>query len=190
MLLSLCVAMSCPRFVCLLFFFQAEDGIRDYKVTGVQTCALPIFADAVHVVPLARELAHDELAQVALVVGDQDADLATHAGSTTRKRLPLPGREVTSIRPPWSVTIPWAMASPRPVPCPGGLVVKNGSKIRGRTSSGTPGPSSSNSTSTSPRCRRERTVSRPRPSIASSAFEARAMKTWRIWPSLIATAGS
>src|ERR1022692_4984108 len=28
--------------VCLFFFFQAEDGIRDYKVTGVQTCALPI----------------------------------------------------------------------------------------------------------------------------------------------------
>src|SRR2546426_8436076 len=27
----------------LFFFFQAEDGIRDYKVTGVQTCALPIF---------------------------------------------------------------------------------------------------------------------------------------------------
>src|SRR5205807_5849206 len=25
-----------------LFLFQAEDGIRDYKVTGVQTCALPI----------------------------------------------------------------------------------------------------------------------------------------------------
>src|SRR2546426_1145330 len=25
-----------------LFFFQAEDGIRDYKVTGVQTCDLPI----------------------------------------------------------------------------------------------------------------------------------------------------
>ena len=24
-------------------FFQAEDGIRDYKVTGVQTCALPIY---------------------------------------------------------------------------------------------------------------------------------------------------
>src|SRR5205807_6070323 len=27
---------------CVYFFFQAEDGIRDYKVTGVQTCALPI----------------------------------------------------------------------------------------------------------------------------------------------------
>src|SRR5256885_7526542 len=29
-----------------LFFFQAEDGIRDYKVTGVQTCALPISLEA------------------------------------------------------------------------------------------------------------------------------------------------
>src|SRR5439155_18017812 len=28
----------------LCFFFQAEDGIRDGHVTGVQTCALPIFA--------------------------------------------------------------------------------------------------------------------------------------------------
>ena len=26
----------------LVFFFQAEDGIRDTSVTGVQTCALPI----------------------------------------------------------------------------------------------------------------------------------------------------
>src|SRR5205807_5451418 len=33
---------------CMLFFFffQAEDGIRDYKVTGVQTCALPISSAA------------------------------------------------------------------------------------------------------------------------------------------------
>src|SRR2546422_7484118 len=30
---------------CFFFFFQAEDGIRDVAVTGVQTCALPIFAD-------------------------------------------------------------------------------------------------------------------------------------------------
>src|SRR5207302_3425982 len=27
---------------CFFFFFQAEDGIRDFHVTGVQTCALPI----------------------------------------------------------------------------------------------------------------------------------------------------
>ena len=27
----------------VFFFFQAEDGIRDWSVTGVQTCALPIY---------------------------------------------------------------------------------------------------------------------------------------------------
>src|SRR2546421_6244498 len=30
--------------VFLFFFFQAEDGIRDLIVTGVQTCALPIYS--------------------------------------------------------------------------------------------------------------------------------------------------
>ena len=30
------------RFFWFFFFFQAEDGIRDWSVTGVQTCALPI----------------------------------------------------------------------------------------------------------------------------------------------------
>src|SRR4029453_195401 len=30
------------RRICFFFFFQAEDGIRDHCVTGVQTCALPI----------------------------------------------------------------------------------------------------------------------------------------------------
>src|SRR5438309_9240020 len=31
------------RFYTIFFFFQAEDGIRDGTVTGVQTCALPIY---------------------------------------------------------------------------------------------------------------------------------------------------
>src|SRR2546430_3100184 len=34
--------MSSDRNRCIFFFFQAEDGIRDLTVTGVQTCALPI----------------------------------------------------------------------------------------------------------------------------------------------------
>src|SRR5256885_954251 len=34
--------------IIFFFFFQAEDGIRDYKVTGVQTCALPISAELTH----------------------------------------------------------------------------------------------------------------------------------------------
>src|SRR2546430_11495616 len=32
----------CHRQYMVFFFFQAEDGIRDLTVTGVQTCALPI----------------------------------------------------------------------------------------------------------------------------------------------------
>src|SRR5258706_9441888 len=31
-------------FLFFFFFFQAEDGIRDWSVTGVQTCALPILS--------------------------------------------------------------------------------------------------------------------------------------------------
>src|SRR5256886_5746713 len=45
--------------VWIVFFFQAEDGIRDLTVTGVQTCALPIsllaaFAGARHFNPAGR----------------------------------------------------------------------------------------------------------------------------------------
>src|SRR5437016_10214048 len=34
-------------FFLFFFFFQAEDGIRDWSVTGVQTCALPILSGSV-----------------------------------------------------------------------------------------------------------------------------------------------
>src|SRR2546426_11507596 len=40
------VLFSLYFFFFIFFFFQAEDGIRDYKVTGVQTCALPILTYA------------------------------------------------------------------------------------------------------------------------------------------------
>src|SRR5688572_32192554 len=44
-MLELCNLFFCYFCVCFcffFFFFQAEDGIRDLTVTGVQTCALPI----------------------------------------------------------------------------------------------------------------------------------------------------
>src|SRR2546427_11783378 len=41
MALSVCLF----KFPIFFFFFQAEDGIRDLTVTGVQTCALPICAE-------------------------------------------------------------------------------------------------------------------------------------------------
>src|SRR5690606_39901729 len=37
-----CPCTSAPPVATSNFFFQAEDGIRDFHVTGVQTCALPI----------------------------------------------------------------------------------------------------------------------------------------------------
>src|SRR2546430_13491205 len=43
---------SCSSFIC--FFFQAEDGIRDLTVTGVQTCALPICR--IHLLVVAERL--------------------------------------------------------------------------------------------------------------------------------------
>src|SRR5256885_5139965 len=73
----LIVATQC-RSLCIyddyFFFFQAEDGIRDYKVTGVQTCALPIFAAL-------DRLRHDyplSLHGVGLSLGGADALDARH----------------------------------------------------------------------------------------------------------------
>src|SRR5690606_40235429 len=39
------ISLLCIQYIYYLFFFffQAEDGIRDFHVTGVQTCALPIY---------------------------------------------------------------------------------------------------------------------------------------------------
>src|SRR5437868_8071022 len=56
----------------IFFFFQAEDGIRDRNVTGVQTCALPISAVAA---------ADDQIRQaVADWDGDGLADLIVGCG--------------------------------------------------------------------------------------------------------------
>src|SRR2546429_892639 len=47
--------------VCYFFFFQAEDGIRDVAVTGVQTCALPISTMPPPIVGLAREMLREPI---------------------------------------------------------------------------------------------------------------------------------
>src|SRR3712207_8102846 len=57
--------------ILLFFFFQAEDGIRDIGVTGVQTCALPILRTAMNAVkgedvPV-REFAKDLREQMRLL---------------------------------------------------------------------------------------------------------------------------
>src|SRR5256885_10823223 len=73
---------------CLGFFFQAEDGIRDYKVTGVQTCALPISAVAWTCAPRATRLV------------DQACARMLRAGGCAE---PRDGR---GARPPWRCAAP------------------------------------------------------------------------------------
>src|SRR5256885_15436222 len=74
------------------FFFQAEDGIRDYKVTGVQTCALPIFLrfGAIDAAGRRGSLEHDvrvwQTAGSTVTVGDLmlgRVDPATRGGALT-----------------------------------------------------------------------------------------------------------
>src|SRR2546430_10421078 len=54
----------------LFFFFQAEDGIRDLTVTGVQTCALPISRPR----PRARKAGVETIHAASLVRVHRDAD--------------------------------------------------------------------------------------------------------------------
>src|SRR2546430_17684045 len=46
------MSTTCGHGSLYFFFFQAEDGIRDLTVTGVQTCALPIWVGAWRTTPL------------------------------------------------------------------------------------------------------------------------------------------
>src|SRR5215475_8300155 len=100
------------------------------------------------------------------------------SGSRTWKRV-LPGSDSTR-RSPWCLftTMRQEMSSPRPVPSPTSLVVKNGSKIRSRISAGTPGPVSPISTSARSLSRAVRTVSVPVPPMANTALSIRFVHTW------------
>src|SRR5256885_7519592 len=75
----------------LIFFLQAKAAIRDYKVTGVQTCALPISVvkenafGRVKVHPHAREEgAHRGLDSFGIVGSCNAADATTATATTTR----------------------------------------------------------------------------------------------------------
>src|SRR5690606_40468521 len=50
------------------FFFQAEDGIRDFHVTGVQTCALPIYSVEVYM-QLLQETSSTERSLMSVLPG-------------------------------------------------------------------------------------------------------------------------
>src|SRR5256885_9943601 len=74
----------------VFFFFQAEDGIRDYKVTGVQTCALPISSDDA----LTRDLTarRGPATRQAAGAASQDDRGCGALGSRAPQRAARPGR--------------------------------------------------------------------------------------------------
>src|SRR5256885_6849704 len=82
----------------VFFFFQAEDGIRDYKVTGVQTCALPIYParQPPHRFHLLR--LHELLLEAALLgdVPDEGLVILDLAGALPRSEERRVGKECRS----------------------------------------------------------------------------------------------
>src|SRR6266478_4536545 len=75
------------RFIIFFFFFQAEDGIRDLTVTGVQTCALPIFGQPRETLP--RDVA-----------GSAPAPRADDDGRAWLTTLDSAAGPVTTVLPP------------------------------------------------------------------------------------------
>src|SRR5205085_7840924 len=85
----------CIYVVFFFFFFQAEDGIRDLTVTGVQTCALPIY--------LARHLATDTYPESHNVAPQMTSEIRTASGASARNTpaavaTPLPPRKRSEER--------------------------------------------------------------------------------------------
>src|SRR3712207_6873403 len=79
----------------IFFFFQAEDGIRDIGVTGVQTCALPIFERALDVLlpaPAERVVAALALAAAARVVEEDAVAVAPQELGVVARAHPVAAR--------------------------------------------------------------------------------------------------
>src|SRR5690606_24709213 len=107
------------------FFVQAEDGIRGFHVTGVQTCALPIFAADMqacahrsdgHAVCWGHPACRDSSPPCGLAsnttAGESASRWSCRAGSVAAIRLPPPGPPV----PPRLVPVTCAEARFRSLP--------------------------------------------------------------------------
>src|SRR5690606_41117241 len=60
---------------CFTFFFQPEDGIRDFHVTGVQTCALPIWLLAMEYDAIQASLGDNDDESAVVLSNEQEARL-------------------------------------------------------------------------------------------------------------------
>src|SRR5699024_12030828 len=77
------------RFSILYFLFQAEDGIRDRNVTGVQTCALPISIPSSFLEGEDKKevIAEAEDAGVSEVLENDDGSLTYKMSKSTHKEM-------------------------------------------------------------------------------------------------------
>src|SRR5690606_39890002 len=85
----------------IVFFFQAEDGIRDFHVTGVQTCALPISQEALAMGLINKVVPDGAALEAARELADQIAECAPLAVQgilrTYRETEHLPEEEALKI---------------------------------------------------------------------------------------------
>src|SRR2546421_4761523 len=81
--------------IVFFFFFQAEDGIRDLIVTGVQTCALPIFKISIasfSTSTVKRNVPEDSASDIRASAGRSAICVQARASSTTFDAGALPAR--------------------------------------------------------------------------------------------------
>src|SRR5689334_23551246 len=82
--------------VVFFFFFQAEDGIRDGTVTGVQTCALPISSER-PLVPYDVQSLSATIGREEVVGGHRDASRDGHDAADAWNRFRLVGVEALHL---------------------------------------------------------------------------------------------
>src|SRR5256885_7763281 len=83
----------------VFFFFQAEDGIRDYKVTGVQTCALPIWR-----CPFGSVGVEQQTPAVLGRLGERARELIEGAVVELRRHVDQAGHTAESLPSRWSLS--------------------------------------------------------------------------------------
>src|SRR6266540_6353574 len=88
--------------IVVFFFFQAEDGIRDRDVTGVQTCALPILICPSPKLPTRRS--PPKAPKLAGAIATPQGEFNCPRVATRRRNVPLVSNRSTK---PW----PWPATS-------------------------------------------------------------------------------
>src|SRR5690554_7385199 len=84
-----------------IFFFQAEDGIRDADVTGVQTCALPIYPERLEDLETIDAYLQNEYGvnvNMSLVQYLKILNRASHAGNTAYFSVPTSKKDIRQFK--------------------------------------------------------------------------------------------